>query len=184
MTAYPHIKMLIGGEWVATGDEGAMPVVNPATEQVIAQCPKVSKSQLDAAIAAAENAFPGWAATPGAERHRILRRAADLLRERAETIARVVTLEMGKPHAQALGETKGAADLIDFLGEEAKRQGGRLVPVRGPHLLEQRVTQEPIGPAALFTPWNFPINLPAKKLAGALAAGCSCILKPASSQPA
>ncbi|MEL6488039.1 MAG: NAD-dependent succinate-semialdehyde dehydrogenase [Pseudomonadota bacterium] len=175
---------MIGGEWVATGDEGAMPVVNPATEQVIAQCPKVSKAQLDAAIAAAENAFPGWAATPGAERHRILRRAADLLRERAETIARVVTLEMGKPHAQALGETKGAADLIDFLGEEAKRQGGRLVPVRGPHLLEQRVTQEPIGPAALFTPWNFPINLPAKKLAGALAAGCSCIIKPAETTPA
>jgi len=184
MTAYPNPTMLIGGEWVAQGEEGTMPVVNPADGAVIAPCPKVSKGQLDAAIAAAQNAFPGWAATPGAERHRIIRRAADLLRERAEMIARVVTLEMGKPHAQALGETKGAADLIDFLGEEAKRQGGRLVPVRGAHLLEQRVTQEPIGPAALFTPWNFPINLPAKKLAGALAAGCSCILRPAETTPA
>ena len=184
MTAYPQIKMLIGGEWIAAGGEGAMPVINPATEQAIAQCPKVSKEQLNAALAAAENAFAGWAATPGAERHRIIRRAADLLRERAEGIARVVTLEMGKPHAQALGETLQAADLIDFLGEEAKRQGGRLVPVRGPNLLEQRVTQEPIGPAMLFTPWNFPINLPAKKLAGALAAGCSCILKPAETTPA
>ena len=184
MTAYPNPTMLIGGEWVAQGEEGTMPVVNPASGAMIAPCPKVSKGQLDAAIAAAENAFPGWAATPGAERHRIIRRAADLLRERAEMIARVVTLEMGKPHAQALGETKGAADLIDFLGEEAKRQGGRLVPVRGANLLEQRVTQEPIGPAALFTPWNFPINLPAKKLAGALAAGCSCILKPAETTPA
>ncbi|MEO0699414.1 MAG: aldehyde dehydrogenase family protein, partial [Pseudomonadota bacterium] len=184
MTAYPNLTMLIGGEWIAQGDEGVMPIVNPATEQVIAQCPKVSKGQLDAAIAAAQDAFPGWAATPGAERHRIIRRAADLLRERAETIARVVTVEMGKPHAQALGETLSAADLIDFLGEEAKRQGGRLVPVRGAHLLEQRVTQEPIGPAALFTPWNFPVNLPAKKLAGALAAGCSCILKPAETTPA
>ncbi len=184
MTAYPDIKMLIDGAWVAEGGEGAMPVVNPATEQAIAACPKASKEQLDAALTAADKAFVGWAATPGAERHRVIRRAADLLRERAETIARVVTLEMGKPHAQALGETLNAADLIDFLGEEAKRQGGRLVPVRGAHLLEQRVTQEPIGPAALFTPWNFPINLPAKKLAGALAAGCSCILKPAETTPA
>ncbi|GMN03952.1 NAD-dependent succinate-semialdehyde dehydrogenase [Erythrobacter sp. MTPC3] len=184
MTQYPTIKMLIGGEWVADGGEGTMPVTNPATEAKIADCPKVSAQQLDAAVAAADAAFPKWAGTPGAERHKILSRAADLLRERAPEIARVVTLEVGKPHAQALAETKGAADLIDFLGEEAKRQGGRLVPVRGPNLLQQRVTQEPIGPAALFTPWNFPVNLPAKKLAGALAAGCSCILKPAETTPA
>jgi len=184
MTLYPEIKMLIGGEWIAHGGEGEMAVTNPATEHVIAQCPKVSKEQLNAALAAADNAFAGWAATSGADRHAIIRRAADLVRERAQDIARIVTLEMGKPHAQALGETLNAADLIDFLGEEAKRQGGRLVPVRGAHLLEQRVTQEPIGPAMLFTPWNFPINLPAKKLAGALAAGCSCILKPAETTPA
>ena len=184
MTDYPQIKMLIGGEWVSDGGEGTMPVTNPATEQVIAQCPKASREQLDAALAAAKQAFPKWAATPGAERHRILRKAAELLRERAPAIARVITLEMGKPHAQALGETTSAGDLIDFLGEEAKRQGGRLVPVRGSHLLQQRVTQEPIGPAMLFTPWNFPINLPAKKLAGALAAGCSCIIKPAETTPA
>ncbi|MDY7098912.1 MAG: aldehyde dehydrogenase family protein, partial [Pseudomonadota bacterium] len=184
MTAYPTVKMLIGGEWVSDGGDGSMPVANPATEAVIGHAPKASKEQLDAALRAADEAFAVWSKTPGAERHRVLRRAADLLRERAEGIARVVTLEVGKPHAQALGETKGAADLIDFLGEEAKRQGGRLVPVRGSHLLEQRVTQEPIGPAMLFTPWNFPINLPAKKLAGALAAGCSCILKPAETTPA
>lgn len=184
MTAYPEIRMLIGGEWIASGEAGTMPVANPATEVVIAQCPKASPGQLDEALAAAERAFPGWAATPAAERHRIIRTAADLLRSRAEQIARVVTLEMGKPHAQALGEITSAADLIDFLGEEAKRQGGRLIPVRGAHLLQQRVTHEPIGPAALFTPWNFPINLPAKKLAGALAAGCSCIIKPAETTPA
>lgn len=184
MTTYPQVKMLIAGEWVCDGGDGTMPVVNPASEQVLGQCPKVSIEQLDAALAAADEAFPKWAATPGAERHRILRVAADLVRDRAQSIARIVTLEEGKPHAQALGETKGAADLIEFLAEEAKRQGGRLVPVRGSHLLEQRVTQEPIGPAVLFTPWNFPINLPAKKLAGALAAGCSCILKPAETTPA
>ncbi|MEO0689525.1 MAG: NAD-dependent succinate-semialdehyde dehydrogenase [Pseudomonadota bacterium] len=184
MTTYPQVKMLIGGEWIAQGGDGEMPVVNPATEAVIAPCPKVSKEQLDAALKAADTAFPAWSNTPGADRHAILRRAADLVRDRAEAIARVVTLEMGKPHAQALGETLNAAEIIDFMGEEAKRQGGRLVPVRSASLLEQRVTQEPIGPAALFTPWNFPINLPAKKLAGALAAGCTCILKPAETTPA
>lgn len=184
MTTYPEIKMLIGGEWIASGGDGEMPVINPATEAVIAPCPKVSKEQLDAALAAAHEAFPAWSATPGAERHKVMRRAADLVRERAEDIARIVTLEMGKPRAQALGETLNAAEIIDFMGEEAKRRGGRLVPVRSASLLEQRVTNEPIGPAALFTPWNFPINLPAKKLAGALAAGCTCILKPAETTPA
>lgn len=184
MTAYPTPRMLIGSEWIADGGAGTMPVINPATEVKIADCPKASVEQLDAALAAADQAFTKWAATPGAERHRILSGAANLLRERAPDIARVVTLEMGKPHVQALAETRGAADLIHFLAEEAKRQGGRLVPVRSPNLLQQRVTQEPIGPAMLFTPWNFPINLPAKKLAGALAAGCSCILKPAETTPA
>lgn len=184
MTTYPQVKMLIAGEWIESGGEGAMPVVNPANEQKIGSAPKVSKEQLDAALAAADEAFVSWSETPAIERYRIIRRAADLLRERAEGIARVMTLEMGKPHAQALGETTGAADLIDFLAEEAKRQGGRLVPVRSNNLLEQRVTQEPVGPAVLLTPWNFPINLPAKKIAGALAAGCSAILKPAETTPA
>ncbi|WP_299193566.1 NAD-dependent succinate-semialdehyde dehydrogenase [uncultured Erythrobacter sp.] len=184
MTAYPNVKMLIGGEWVSEGGEGSFAVINPATEAEIGRAPKVSKDQLDAALAAADAAFPVWSGTPAIERFRIISRAAALLRERAETIARVMTLEMGKPHGQALAETVGAADLMEFLGEEAKRQGGRLVPVRSHNLLEQRVMQVPIGPAMLFTPWNFPINLPAKKLAGALAAGCSCILKPAETTPA
>ncbi len=183
MTDYPSIKMLIGGEWVADGGNGTMPVVNPANETVLGHCPKASTEQLDAALAAADEAFPVWSNTPAIERFRIIRRAADLLRERAPEVARIVTLEMGKPHAQALAETTGAADLIDFLAEEAKRQGGRLVPVRSHSLLEQRVTQEPVGPSVLLTPWNFPINLPAKKLGGALAAGCSCILKPAETTP-
>ncbi len=184
MTTYPKLKMLIDGEWLADGGDGSMSVSNPATEQTIGECPKVSNEQLEAAVSAAAEAFPKWAATPGAERHKILRRAAELLRERSPEIARIMTLEVGKPTEQALAEIGSAAEIIDFLGEEAKRQGGRLVPVRGPNLLQQRVTQEPIGPAALFTPWNFPVNLPAKKLAGALAAGCSCVLKPAETTPA
>ncbi|MDJ0644305.1 MAG: NAD-dependent succinate-semialdehyde dehydrogenase [Erythrobacter sp.] len=184
MTDYPTIKMLIGGEWVADGGAGTMPVVNPATEAVLGQCPKASTEQLDAALAVADEGFAIWSRTPGIERYRILRRAGELLRERAPEIARVITAEMGKPHAQALPEVSVSGDVIDFLAEEAKRQGGRLVPVRSASLLSQQVTHEPVGPSVLLTPWNFPVNLAARKLGGALAAGCSAILKPAEDTPA
>lgn len=184
MTAYPTLKFLIAGQWIETGEAGTMAVVNPATGEAIGHCPKASPAQLDAALKAADDAFAAWSRTSGAERHAILRRAADLLRERAPEIARVVTAEMGKPRAQAIGEITGSADVIDFLGEEAKRRGGRLIPTRGNQLIAQIVTHEPIGPAVLLTPWNFPVNLPAKKIAGALAAGCTAILKPAENTPA
>ncbi len=184
MTHYHNPSMLIGGEWIASGEAGEMAVVNPATGAVIGQCPKASPGQIAAALSAADAAFPAWSNTSGADRHAILRRAADLLRERAPAIARLITAEMGKPRAQALGEITGSADVIDFLGEEAKRRGGRLIPVRGPQLIAQMVTHEPVGPAVLLTPWNFPVNLPAKKIAGALAAGCTAILKPAENTPA
>jgi succinate-semialdehyde dehydrogenase/glutarate-semialdehyde dehydrogenase len=159
-------------------------VVNPATGAVIGQCPKASPAQLDAALKAADDAFPAWSRTPGAERHTILRRAADLLRTRAPVIASVITAEMGKPRAQGIGEILSLADTIDFLGEEAKRKGGRLIPTRGHQLIAQMVTHEPVGPSVLLTPWNFPVNLPGKKIAGALAAGCTAILKPAENTPA
>ncbi|WP_245804445.1 NAD-dependent succinate-semialdehyde dehydrogenase [Erythrobacter tepidarius] len=184
MTAYPTVRMFIAGAWVETGEAGEMPVVNPATGAVIGHCPKASPAQLDAALKAAEDAFAAWSRTSGAERHAILRRAADLLRQRTPAIASVVTAEMGKPRAQGIGEITGSADVIDFLGEEAKRKGGRLIPARGNLLHVQMVTHEPVGPAVLLTPWNFPINLPAKKIAGALAAGCTAILKPAENTPA
>lgn len=184
MTAYPALKMLINGAWIADGEAGAMDVVNPATGQVIGQCPKASPAQLDAALAAADEAFATWSTTPGAERYTILRRAAELLRTRAPVIARAVMAEMGKPLGQAVGEIASTGDVIDFLGEEAKRRGGRLVPTRGHSLIAQMVTHEPVGPCVLLTPWNFPVHLPAKKIAGALAAGCTAILKPAENTPA
>ncbi len=184
MTAYPTIKMLINGEWIVDGEAGTMALVNPATGQVIGQCPKASPAQLDAALAAADEAFVTWSKMPGAERYMILRRAADLLRERAPGIARTVTAEMGKPRAQAIGEIAATGDVIDFLGEEAKRRGGRMIPTRSAHLIAQMVTHEPVGPCVLLTPWNFPVHLPAKKIAGALAAGCTAILKPAENTPA
>jgi succinate-semialdehyde dehydrogenase/glutarate-semialdehyde dehydrogenase len=183
MTSYPALNLFINGEWIASGDAGAMDVVNPATGAVIGQCPKASSGQLDAALKAADDAFAAWSRTPGAERYTILRRAADLLRERALEIAGVITAEMGKPRAQAVGEIVGSCDVIDFLAEEAKRRGGRLIPTRGHQLIAQMVTHEPVGPCVLLTPWNFPVNLPAKKIAGALAAGCTAILKPAENTP-
>ncbi len=183
MTAYPTLTMFIGGQWIADGEAGTMDVVNPATGAVLGACPKASTAQLDAALKAADDAFPLWSRTSGAERHAVLRRAADLMRERADAIAKVITAEMGKPHAQGVGEIISAADTIDFLGEEAKRRGGRLIPTRGQALISQMVTHEPIGPAVLLTPWNFPVNLPAKKIGGALAAGCTAILKPAENTP-
>lgn len=183
MTDYPTLRMFINGDWIEAGEAGTMDVVNPATGAVIGQCPKASPAQLDAALKAADDAFASWSRTSGAERYAILRRAADLLRERAPVIARVVTAEMGKPRAQAIGEITSSCDVIDFLGEEAKRRGGRLIPTRGAALIAQMVTHEPIGPAVLLTPWNFPINLPVKKIAGALAAGCTAILKPAENTP-
>jgi succinate-semialdehyde dehydrogenase/glutarate-semialdehyde dehydrogenase len=184
MIAYPTLKLFIGGQWIADGEAGTMDVVNPATGAVIGQCPKAGTGQLNAALKAAGDAFPAWSATSGADRHAILRRAADLMRERAEGMARIISAEMGKPHAQAVGEITSAADVIDFLGEEAKRRGGRLIPSRGNQLIAQMVTHEPIGPAVLLTPWNFPVNLPAKKIGGALAAGCTAIFKPAENTPA
>jgi succinate-semialdehyde dehydrogenase/glutarate-semialdehyde dehydrogenase len=176
--------MFINGAWIETGEAGAMDVINPATGAVIGQCPKASPAQLDAALKAADDAFVTWSRTSGAERYAILRRTADLLRERAPAIAHVVTAEMGKPRAQAIGEITSSCDVIDFLGEEAKRKGGRLIPTRGNQLIAQMVTHEPVGPSVLLTPWNFPINLPGKKIAGALAAGCTAILKPAENSPA
>lgn len=183
MTDYPAIKMLINGEWVADGGNGSMPVLNPATEEVLGQMPKASTEQLDAALAAADDAFADWSAKPAIERFNILRKGADLIRERADEIARIVTLEMGKPLAQSVGEVAGAADVIDFQAEEAKRAGGRMIPARGAHILSQQVHHVPVGPSVLLTPWNFPVNLPARKLGGALAAGCTVILKPSEDTP-
>lgn len=184
MNAYPLPRMLIDGEWISHGEAGQMAVINPATARSLGDCPKASLGQLDTALAAAQRGFAVWSGFTAIERYAVLRRAGELLRERAESIAAVMTAEMGKPRSQALPEVTASADVIDFLAEEAKRRGGRLVPVRNHNLLMQQVTHEPVGPAVLLTPWNFPVNLPAKKIAAALAAGCSAIFKPAENTPA
>lgn len=181
---YPALALYIDGRWLATASGGETPVVNPADEKILAVLPLAGTAELDAALAAAQRGFAVWKKTSAFERQRTIARATQLMRERASAIATVLTLEQGKPHAQALREVTLSAEIIDFLAEEGKRLYGRVVPPRTPGVLSQVVARQPVGPVAAFTPWNFPANLPSRKLGGALAAGCSVIIKPAEETPA
>ncbi|MGV3571034.1 MAG: NAD-dependent succinate-semialdehyde dehydrogenase [Ramlibacter sp.] len=182
--SYPPLRLYIDGRWIARTDAGTLPVLNPADGSELGQLPVAGPAEIEAATAAAARAFETWPRTLPLERFRILARATALLRERAPAIARILTLEQGKPLAEALREVTLSADIIDFLAEESKRLADRGVPPRLPNVLSQTVQRVPVGPVAAFTPWNFPANLPARKLGGALAAGCSVVIKPAEETPA
>jgi succinate-semialdehyde dehydrogenase/glutarate-semialdehyde dehydrogenase len=176
MTMYKDIQLFINGQWTPSVSGRTLPVINPATEEVIGHIPHANTQDLDAAVAAAEKGFEVWRNTSAFERYKIMRRAADILRERADDIARIMTLEQGKPFAEAKGETVAAADTVDWFAEEARRTYGRVVPARAPGVY-QMVIKEPVGIVAAFTPWNFPINQIVRKLSASLAAGCSFIVK-------
>ena len=135
-------------------------------------------ADLDRALAAAQRAWGEWRALLPVQRGKILKKAADLMRARAEEIARIATLEMGKSIHETRIEVQASAEIFDWYAEEGRRAYGRVLPQRLPG---QRMTivKEPVGPVAAFAPWNFPIGNPARKIGAALAAGCSCILKPA-----
>ncbi|MEY2952020.1 MAG: hypothetical protein RLZZ401_107, partial [Pseudomonadota bacterium] len=162
---------------------GERPVINPADESVLGQLPLAGAAELAAAAESAHRGFTEWRRFSALDRCNILRRAADLMRARAPQLAHTLTLEQGKPLAEALREVTLSADIIDFQAEEAKRLYGRTVPPRVAGILSQTVLRQPVGPVAAFTPWNFPANLPARKLASALAAGCSVVIKPAEETP-
>ncbi|MEW4468272.1 NAD-dependent succinate-semialdehyde dehydrogenase [Parasphingorhabdus sp. JC815] len=180
---YPRtLQLHIDGEWIDTGDRKVHHVVNPSTGQTISDLPKANAADLDRALDAADRAFPVWRDTPVNERAAILRKAAELMRERAPDIGRMMTAEQGKPLAQAVGEVTNSANMFDIMAEEAKRCYGRVL-VR-PAGQQSFVKYQPVGPVAAFSPWNFPVFTPARKLAPALAAGCSIILKPAEETPA
>jgi succinate-semialdehyde dehydrogenase/glutarate-semialdehyde dehydrogenase len=157
-------------------------VINPATGEPVGTLPHASRQDLDRALDAAARGFEVWRKTNVVDRSRTLRRAAELLRQRKGDIARRLTLEQGKPLAEATVEVAAAADIFEWNAEEARRVYGRLVPARTPNL-RLMVTHEPVGPVAAFAPWNFPVLLPARKISAALAAGCSCIIKPAEETP-
>ncbi|MBH2043128.1 MAG: NAD-dependent succinate-semialdehyde dehydrogenase [Comamonadaceae bacterium] len=180
--AYPQPQLFIDGQWLDIEGRTTEDIINPATGQVLAQLPHASRTDLDAALMAAQAAFAGWRAAAPLERSRILRAASSLVRERADDIARTMTLEQGKPLREARLEVLAAADTFDWYAEEGRRNYGRVVPGR---TLTQRITvlHEPVGVCAAFTPWNFPALTPARKIAGALAAGCTLILKLAEETP-
>ncbi|OYV85889.1 MAG: NAD-dependent succinate-semialdehyde dehydrogenase, partial [Acidiphilium sp. 21-68-69] len=173
---YKNVLLHIGGEWTNAASGRTLDVINPATEEVIGTAAHAGRADLDAAIAAAETGYATWRATPAFQRAALLRKAAELIRARIPEIATIMTMEQGKPLAEAKGETTVAADVIDWFAEEAKRTYGRVIPARAAGVY-QLVVKEPVGIVAAFTPWNFPINQAVRKVSAALAAGCAVILK-------
>jgi len=183
MSAYETLALFIDGTWRTEGREGkSETVINPATEQPLGRLPHASPADLDEAIAAAAKGFAAWRTVPAYDRARIMKRAADLVRERAPAMARILTMEQGKPLAEALGEVNTSADILEWYAEEGRRAYGRIIPGRSPGS-RQMVVREPVGPVAAFTPWNFPVLTPMRKIGGALAAGCSIILKASEETP-
>ena len=178
---YVPTDLLIGGSWV-TGDNGSFPVHNPSCGQILAHVADASVEQGIEALDAACDARTSWAATSVRERADILNRAYTLMTQRTEVIARLMTLEMGKPLDQSRGEVAYAANYLRWYAEEAARNFGRtaLAPESG---LQITTVRRPVGPCLLITPWNFPLAMAARKVAPALAAGCTAVLKPASLTP-
>jgi succinate-semialdehyde dehydrogenase/glutarate-semialdehyde dehydrogenase len=182
--AYPSTQLFINGQWVDAIDGKTLAVFNPATGKEIGRVAHASKTDLDKALEAAQNGFATWRDMTAAERSKIMRRAAGLMRERAEAIAHLLTQEQGKPLVEAKGEALNAADLIEWFAEEGFRVYGRIVPSRHNLAIRQMVLKDPVGPVAAFTPWNFPINQVVRKVGAALAAGCSMLVKAPEETPA
>jgi succinate-semialdehyde dehydrogenase/glutarate-semialdehyde dehydrogenase len=179
---YADLALFIDGAFLSGEGRDSEPVLNPATGQALAQLPHATTADLDRALASAAAAFPIWRRVSAYDRGRILKRAADLIRERKPAIARIMTLEQGKPLAESESEIAHAADVLEWYGEEGRRAYGRVIPSRVPGL-SHTVTPEPVGVCLGFTPWNFPALTPARKIGGALAAGCPVILKAAEETP-
>ena len=180
MTHYPEPQLYINGEWCTTAN--SQPVLNPATGLEIGRLPIAGPSELDEALAAAEAGFAIWRQTPPKQRADLIRAAAALMRERQDEIANAITVENGKPYSQARLEVIRVAEFFEWDAGEAVRTYGRVIPsAPGVRYI---VHHQPIGPVAAFSPWNFPMSQPARKVAGALAAGCSIILKAAEETPA
>jgi succinate-semialdehyde dehydrogenase / glutarate-semialdehyde dehydrogenase len=180
---YAAPLLFIGGEWRRGRAFSSGPVIDPATGETMDRLSHASASDLDDALKASSHAFDLWSRTKPGRRAEIVIEAARLMRDRADAIAPLLTLEQGKPLPQARAEILAAADMVQWYGEQARRIYGRLVPssLEGGEL---SVRHEPVGPCALFSPWNMPVLLASRKIGGALAAGCSAILKPAEETPA
>ena len=183
MANYDKLSLLIDGQWLSGEDRVEQKVVNPATKRDhrhAAAC--LEGRSRPRAWTPPSAASRLWRKTSPYERAKVLRRVAALLRERQEQIATQLTLDQGKPITEARAEVASAADQFEWNADEGRRSYGRLIPSRNPGQ-RQMVLREPVGPVAAFTPWNFPINLPSRKISSSLAAGCSCIIKPAEETP-
>ena len=179
---YTDLALHIDGQWLNGDGRAGEDVINPATEKPLGKLPHASAADLDRALEAAKKGFEVWRNTNAYERSKVLRKAATLVRERADKIARIMTQEQGKVLAEAKIEVLVTADIIDWYAEEGRRSYGRIVHGRQKNV-RQMVMQEPVGVVAAFTPWNFPTLTPARKIGGALAAGCSLILKASEETP-
>jgi succinate-semialdehyde dehydrogenase/glutarate-semialdehyde dehydrogenase len=179
---YSELGLFIDGAWRKNGSGKGEDVLNPATEKPLAHLPHASKAELDEALESAKKGFAVWKNTSAYDRSKILRKAADLMRERHDAISKIMVQEQGKVYVEARAEVITSADIIDWYAEEGRRSYGRIVPGRAKNT-RQLVVQEPVGVVAAFTPWNFPVLTPARKIGGALAAGCSLILKASEETP-
>ncbi len=179
---YANLELYIDGQWLNGDGRVGEDVINPATEKPLARLPHASSADLDRALEAAKKGFAVWRAVSAYERAKVMRKAADLMRERHDAIAKILVQEEGKAYPEARAEVRTSADIIEWYAEEGRRAYGRIVPgsFKG---IRQIVVQEPVGIVAAFTPWNFPALTPARKIGGALAAGCSLILKASEETP-
>jgi succinate-semialdehyde dehydrogenase/glutarate-semialdehyde dehydrogenase len=174
--SYEKLALFIDGQWLSGEGRREQEVTSPADGSVLGRLPHATRRDLEVALAAAQRAFGEWRRTSPLERGQILRRVAELARERAEAIGRNMTLDQGKPLAEAVAEVRACADHAEWHAEECRRIYGRLIPPRVPRV-RQSVTREPVGVVAAFTPWNFPFNQAIRKIAAALGAGCTIVLK-------
>ena len=179
-SAYPRIGLFIDGEWIYDRPT-CHEVRNPSDESTLGPVPGATPEDLARALSAAEKGFRTWRDTPPQQRAQVLQRACALLRERVESIARVITLEQGKPIADSRSEVSRSSTFLEWDAAESLRTYGRVVPA-GPQM-QQLVLKRPIGPVAAFTPWNVPISSPSRKISAALAAGCSVVIKAAEETP-
>ena len=173
---YPILSLYINGQFINADGRKEQDVLNPATNQVIGKLPHATREDLDAALASAERAFASWRKTSPMERSKVLRKVAELARARAQDIGRNITLDQGKPLAEAVGEVMACSEHAEWHAEECRRIYGRVIPSRVDGV-RQIVLREPIGVCAAFSPWNFPFNQAIRKITAALGAGCTIILK-------
>jgi succinate-semialdehyde dehydrogenase / glutarate-semialdehyde dehydrogenase len=185
MSAAPPVKnrqLYIDGQWCDSASGKKLAVENPATEETIAEVSSGGREDCKKAIAAASEAMKSWMKLTAYDRAKVLKKTGDLMRERADALAKTMTMEQGKPVAEAKGEILHSADTFEWFAEEGKRAYGQVIPQSNPAKRHMTI-KHPVGVVGAIGPWNFPVTLQARKIAPALAAGCTIVCKPASQTP-